>query len=180
MAAIRALASCAALNLPSKPTLLAALRRCRRCQFFACSLSSPFVAHQSCFYCAKPCYAHFLIERPQIHLFADIYTPAIPSSRRHLAGLLPPLPPMQMGAPFESQPLPRSPFCRRTKIRFFVREKLNTEKLSQRGWYLSPGLGAQRLLVPPSRTKKFNIFSPPRQNTIYFRIAYRSTLCFRR
>ena len=78
VAASRALASLADLNLPSKPTLLAALHRCRRRRLFECSLFSPLVAREPCFYCAKPRYAHFLIERPQIHRFADIYTPAIP------------------------------------------------------------------------------------------------------
>ena len=72
VAASRALASRADLNLPSKPTLLAALHRCRRRQFFARSLFWQLVARQSCSYCAKPCYALFLIERPQIRLFADI------------------------------------------------------------------------------------------------------------
>ena len=50
------------------------------------------------------------------------------------------------------------------EIGFFGRG--NTGKLSQRGWYLSPGLGAQRLLVR-RRAQNNILYFRPRGKTQY-------------
>ena len=76
VAASRALTSRADFNLPFKATRgvhhLVGVQDVNllRVLFFF----SPLGAHQSRFVCSKPCYAHFLLELLQIHLFADIYT----------------------------------------------------------------------------------------------------------
>ena len=113
----------------------------------------------ACFVCAKPCYSHLLIELLQIRLFADI---RISTSNSHEP------PPSRgpldtdatyakMGVAFARLPLHVALF-RRLEIRFFVRD--NAEKWSQRGWYLSPGLGAQRLLVHRRAQKNLIYFRP--------------------
>ena len=112
VAAIGALTSRAAFNLPLNSRGLRHLIGVQDVKCLLVLFLSPLVADQSRFVCAKPCYAHFLIELLQIRLVAGIYTPVIPSSRLHLADLLLPLPPMQMGVTFEHLPLHLALFLR--------------------------------------------------------------------